>query len=223
VATSVLPLYDTPAWFLRAFVLIVSLGFPIALVMAWMLEVTPEGIKADVPTAGSKRMFAIAAVLAALALGWDFRGDLPPARAPAGQLRLAVLPLSNFSPDPDNAFYADGLHDDILTSLSRLHGVEVISRTSMQTFKGSTLTLSEIAAKLGATQVLEGSVRRETDRVRLTVQLIAACLRIWNDESLALQLTPQVRAPGADPTVRAVHRARGAIPGRPEAIRRCAR
>lgn len=101
-------------------------------------------------------------------------GSAPATLATVDHPRLAVLPLANFSPDPDNAFFTDGLHDDILTALSRLKGVDVISRTTMQTFRDSRNTLSEIAAKLGATHVLEGSVRRDELRVRLTVQLIDA-------------------------------------------------
>ena len=172
------PAFEAPAWALRVFLFVLMLGFPIALVLAWVFQMTPEGLRAEPAAVGNKRMYAAAGVIAALALGWYFRDALPSdghaAQAPARNPRLAVLPLSNFSPDPANAFFADGLHDDLLTSLSRMKGVEVISRTTMQTFRDSKLTLAEIAQKIGATQVLEGSVRRDATRVRLTVQLIDA-------------------------------------------------
>ena len=196
VAATVAPQMGLPEWAPRFITLIVLLGFPVALVLAWIYDVTPEGLKADPAPAGNKRVFAIAAVLAIAALGWYYRGDLPAVRDAEVTPRLAVLPLSNFSPDPANAFFADGLHDDMLTALSRMQGVEVISRTTMQTFKDSKKKLSEIAQEVGATQVLEGSVRRDGTRVRLTVQLIDARTddHIWAetyDRPLADALTLQ--------------------------------
>jgi TolB-like protein/tetratricopeptide (TPR) repeat protein len=173
VAATVAPQLQLPEWTPRFVTLIVMLGFPVALVLAWVFEVTPDGLRADPAPAGNKRMFTVAAVLVVLTLGWYYRGDLPVAGG-GDQPRLAVLPLSNFSPDPENAFFADGLHDDLLTALSRMQGVEVVSRTTMQTFKDSKKKLSDIAQEVGATQVLEGSVRRDATRVRLTVQLIDA-------------------------------------------------
>ncbi len=174
VAATVSPQLALPDWAPRLITLLVLLGFPVALVLAWVFDVTPEGIKADPAPVGNKRVFATAAVLAAFALGWFYRGDIAQVGGGDGQKRLAVLPLANFSPDPANAFFADGLHDDLLTALSRMNGVEVVSRTTMQTFKDSKKKLSEIAGEVGATQVLEGSVRRDGTRVRLTVQLIDA-------------------------------------------------
>ena len=173
-ASIAFPTFEAPAWALRVFIFVAMLGFPIALVIAWGFELTPAGIRVETAPAGNKRMLAIAGVLVALAIAWYFRAELPGVEQAPGQQRLAVLPFANFSPDPDNAFFTDGLHDDILTALSRLQGVEVISRTTMQTFRGSKLTLAEIAKRIGATHVLEGSVRRANDRVRLTVQLIDA-------------------------------------------------
>jgi TolB-like protein len=199
-ASIAFPLFEAPTWALRVFVFVVALGFPLALVIAWAVELTPEGLKLEPAPTGNKRMYAIAGVFATLALVWFYRADLftkqDAAPTVAQSPRLAVLPLSNFSPDPANAFFADGLHDDMLTALSRMQGVEVISRTTMQTFRDSKLTLAEIAAKIGATQVLEGSVRRDATRVRLTVQLIDARSddHIWAetyDRSLADALTLQ--------------------------------
>ena len=174
IASTVFPSFGIPEWALRFLTLALMLGFPIALVMAWVLEVTPDGVKVDASAGGNGRIYAIAGVLMLAALGWYYRGALPVGSAPDGKPRIAVLPLANFSPDPANAFFADGLHDDMLTALSRLKGVDVISRTTMDTFRDSKLTLAEIAAKIGATHVIEGSVRRDDVRVRLTVQLIDA-------------------------------------------------
>lgn len=197
-ASIAFPTFEAPAWALRVFIFVVLLGFPVALVLAWTLEVTPDGVRVDKAPVGNARMYSIVGALALLAVGWYFKGapawrEDPAATAAApdapggspgatvggagapvagGVRRLAVLPLANFSPDPNNAFFADGLHDDMLTALSRLQGVEVISRTTMQTFKGSTKKLAEIADEISATHVIEGSVRRDATRVRLTVQLI---------------------------------------------------
>ncbi len=183
VAATVTPQLQLPDWAPRLITLLLMLGFPIALLIAWFLEHTPEGMKVEPVTAGNRRMLIVAAALAALALGWYFRIGQPgpvntaqqpdePAGAP--RVRLAVLPFANFSPDPANGFFADGLHDDLLTALSRVRDVDVISRTTMHTFKGSPLTLVEIAQKVSATHAIEGSVRREGEQVRLTVQLIDA-------------------------------------------------
>jgi TolB-like protein len=221
VASTIAPQLSLPEWAPRFITLLVLLGFPIALVLAWIFDKTPEGLKVEPAAVGNKRMFAIAGVLAVLALGWYFRASLPgstPASAPAppaSHPRLAVLPLANFSPDPDNAFFADGLHDDMLTALSRLEGVDLISRTTMQTFRGSPLTLSEIAQKIGATHVIEGSVRRDDLRVRLTVQLIDAYTddHLWAetfDRPLAEALTLQSTVANAIATTLKVAIAGGA-------------
>ncbi|HSM11083.1 MAG TPA: CDC27 family protein [Lysobacter sp.] len=193
-AETVLPAFDVPGWVLRAIIILLALGFIPALIFSWVFELTPDGLKRDaevdpqqsISGQTAQRMdrliFVGLAVLIAL-VAWDrlSRDPVPtvaPAREAPGadpaavQLRLAVLPLANFSPDPDNAFFADGLHDDLLTALSRLKGMEVISRTTMQTFKGSSQKLAEIASELGATHVIEGSVRRDASQVRLTIQLI---------------------------------------------------
>jgi len=191
VAETVLPIFHTPDWVLQALVVILALAFIPALVFSWVFELTPEGIKRDAEVDKSQsvapqtaqrmdRLIIVGLVLVVAIVVADrmTRGpaEIVAAADSAAQTtpspRLAVLPLANFSPDPDNAFFADGLHDDLLTALSRLQGVEVISRTTMQTFRDSDQTVSEIAAGIGATHVIEGSVRRDDSAVRLTVQLI---------------------------------------------------
>lgn len=193
-AETVLPAFDVPAWVLRAIIIVLALGFIPALIFSWVFELTPDGLKRDAEVDPQQsisgqtaqrmdRLILVGLVVLIALVAWDrlSRDPAPmvtpvvegPGADPAAvQLRLAVLPLANFSPDPDNAFFADGLHDDLLTALSRLKGVEVISRTTMQTFKGSSQKLAEIASELGATHVIEGSVRRDASQVRLTIQLI---------------------------------------------------
>ena len=193
-AETVLPAFDVPAWVLRAIIIVLALGLIPALIFSWVFELTPDGLKRDAEVDPQQsiggqtaqrmdRLILVGLVVLIALVAWDrLSRDPAPTMAPAeavsgadpvaAQLRLAVLPLANFSPDPANAFFADGLHDDLLTALSRLKGVEVISRTTMQTFKGSSQKLAEIASELGATHVIEGSVRRDASQVRLTIQLI---------------------------------------------------
>ena len=193
IAETLLPAFDVPGWVLRALIILLALAFVPALIFSWVFELTPDGLKRDsevdpsqsITSRTAERMDRLIlvglALLIALVVGdWLTRDRAPEvpgqasvaATATAATPRLAVLPLANFSPDPDNAFFADGLHDDLLTSLSRLSGVEVISRTTMQSFRGSTQKLADIARELQATHVIEGSVRRDAATVRLNIQLI---------------------------------------------------
>ncbi|MEO8161705.1 MAG: hypothetical protein ABI588_09820, partial [Arenimonas sp.] len=197
------PAFDAPPWLLRVCILFALLGFPITLVMTWVFDATPEGVKLDADVAGSKRIFAAAAVLALLALGWYFKGQpsfrkdevarpaaaaaTKPAAVPAKaaeakpELGVAVLPFTNFSPDPDNAFFAAGVFDEVLTRVSRISGLKVISRTSMERIASEKLEVPQIGRRLGVSHVLEGSVQRDKDKVRITVQLIEAATdrHVW--------------------------------------------
>jgi len=174
VATSLLPLYNTPAWFLRAFVLIVMLGFPVALVLTWMLEVTPEGIQADVSRTGSKRVLAVALVLTALAIGWYWQGQHGAVVEGADAHSIAVLPFVNMSGDKENEYFSDGISEEILNSLAQMPELQVAARTSSFSFKGHQKEVPDIARELDVRMVLEGSVRKQGDRVRITAQLIDA-------------------------------------------------
>ncbi|CAN5323488.1 hypothetical protein BH11PSE14_BH11PSE14_05770 [soil metagenome] len=201
VAATILPQLNFPEWAPRLVTLLILLGLPITLVLAWMLEITPEGVRADRAMLGSKRIFAIAAILAAVALGWYFRAGptvgQPGVPAPKPSLAtgsaavpqvaarvdrgVAVLPFANFSPDPNNAFFASGIYDEVLTRVSRIDGLRVISRTSMEKIAGEKLEVPQIGRRLGVSHVLEGSVQRAGDKVRITVQLIEAATdkHIW--------------------------------------------
>jgi TolB-like protein/Tfp pilus assembly protein PilF len=184
------PTYEAPAWVMKVFVAIVALGFPFALVIAWAFEMTPEGMKRteDVsPTETipqwSRRKFAalilIIAVAAASLLGYQVFRTNPAtpsatAAADAPPKSIAVLPFENLSRDPDNAFFAEGVQDEILTRLAKVADLKVISRTSTQRFKSAPSDLREIARQLGVANILEGSVQKANDQVRVNVQLINA-------------------------------------------------
>ena len=191
VATSVLPLYDTPAWFLRAFVLVVLLGFPIALVLAWVFDVTPEGIKVDASRAGSKGIFATAVVLIALAVAWYFHREMGPESSsgdvvsqsgkadqpendsgPISNKSIAVMPLVNESDDKDQQYFSDGLSESLITALSQFTGLKVIGRNSSFRFRNSRDDSATIGRKLGVAHLLEGSVQRAGDQVRIRAELV---------------------------------------------------
>ncbi|MGD8698752.1 MAG: FlgO family outer membrane protein [Gemmatimonadales bacterium] len=162
-------------------VVLTILGFPIALVLAWALEMTPEGIRVT-PSAepavgvGAKEAEPTAAgdqtssgILA------TERRDSPSKPHPTDDRPcVVVLPFANLSGDPENEFFSDGVTEDIMARLAGIRGLRVISRTTAMTYKGSQRNLPQIAAELGAQAVVEGTVRRSADRVRVTAQLIAA-------------------------------------------------
>jgi TolB-like protein len=187
VGTSVLPIYGTPEWFLRAFVLVLLLGFPVALVMAWLLEVTPEGVKVDSSKTGNKWIFAIAAVLAALAIGWYFRGSMTgtqsAAPAASGPPSVAVLPFENLSGDPTQDYFSDGMTEELLNALAKIPGLEVAARTSVFQYKGKGGDVREIGKKLGVQYLIEGSVRRDGQEIRITAQMIRTAdgFHLWSE------------------------------------------
>jgi TolB-like protein len=180
------PAFNAPAWTLRLFILFALLGFPVALVMAWMLVLTPHGVKFDPATRGTKRLVGASLVLAVLALGWYVR-DLPAIRendavsaasnAPAAlahDASIAVLPFVNMSSDKEQDFFSDGLSEELLNLLAQVPQLRVIARTSSFSFKGKNVDVATIARALNVAHVLEGSVRKSGDTLRITVQLIRA-------------------------------------------------
>jgi TolB-like protein/Tfp pilus assembly protein PilF len=186
VATQVFPFFEIPNWAVRLSVLAIVIGFPIALVIAWAFELTPEGLKrtetADaVPQPRPRRHAWIFVVVAAglLSLALFFLGRYTASRQqPTGSAPLArsiaVLPFENRSEDKANSYLADGIQDEILTRLAKIDDLKVISRTSTQRYKSSPENLAEIAKQLSVAYVLEGSVQKVGDRVRVNVQLINA-------------------------------------------------
>ncbi len=173
VADVALPAFDAPAWALRVIMLLLALGFPLALVLAWALEVTPEGIKATPGNVGNKRIATTAGVLVALALGWYFLGQ-PVVRQQqlAAERSIAVLPFLNLSGDKANEYFSDGLAETTLDMLAQVKDLKVIARTSSFAFKGKQADMREIGKALDAAHLLEGSVQQAGDTVRITAQLI---------------------------------------------------
>jgi TolB-like protein/Tfp pilus assembly protein PilF len=153
----VFPVFDIPNWVVRLIVLLIVIGFAIVLVLAWVYELTPEGIKRtkDVDLAKSVTRVAVTP-------------ELP-------EKSIAVLPFENRSEEKANAFFADGVQDEILTDLARIADLRVISRTSVMQYKsGIARNLREIGQQLGVAHVVEGSVQRSANRVRVNAQLIDA-------------------------------------------------
>ena len=187
----VLPVFDVPNWTIRLIVVLIVIGLPVALVLAWVFEITPEGIKrtemADrMPAAAQRKKHAwiyvvILGAIVSITLFFLGRysaisGAPRHGEAATGipEKSIAVLPFDNLSRDPDNAYFAEGVQDEILTRLAKVADLKVISRTSTQHFKSVPENLPQIAKQLGVANILEGSVQKVKDQVRVNVQLINA-------------------------------------------------
>jgi TolB-like protein/Tfp pilus assembly protein PilF len=204
VADILLEAFEAPAWTLRFIIIALAIGFPVALFFAWAFELTPEGIKREhevdrtasiTPTTGKKLNNAIV-VLLVLAVAWLLydkfsTGTQPAAPATAhnepaqnavsnaptpsvSRQSIAVLPFDNRSREEDDAFFVEGIHDDLLTNLARIGSLKVISRTSVGKYLNTEKTIPEIAAELGVATIMEGAVQRSGNTVRINVQLIDA-------------------------------------------------
>jgi len=210
VADLVLENIAAPDWVMQVFMLAVLAGFPLVLIFAWAFELTPEGVKREkdvvraesvTPQTGRKLDRIIIGFLAVAVVfllldrirGMDREATQPTAaQAPAteamqGEARdrsIAVLPLANRSASPEDAFFAEGIHDELLTRLSRISALRVISRTSVMAYAGTTKRIAEIGRELGVATLLEGGVQRAGNRVRINVQLIDA----GSDEHLWAQV-----------------------------------
>jgi len=187
IASQIFPFFEIPNWGVRLVVLVLILGFPIALILAWAFELTPEGIKRteDVDLSksirrktGRKLDFLIIGVLLLVITALLFQRFHPKVSSAvfsSPEKSIAVLPFENFSEDKAFAFFADGVQDEILTDLAKIADLKVISRTSVMQYKsGSSRNLQEIAHALKVAHVLEGSVQRSGNRVRVSAQLIDA-------------------------------------------------
>jgi TolB-like protein/Flp pilus assembly protein TadD len=184
IGSAVFPAWELPNWTFRLVVVLLLIGFPISLILAWAYDVTPQGIQAtpttSAPGAHRRRnliMLIATGVLVSAAAGFFL---LPRASARKIDKSIAVLPFENLSEEKENAFFADGIQDDILTNLSQIGDLKVISRTSVMSYRGKAPNIREIGKTLGVSTIVEGSVRREGNRVRVNVQLINAT----NDEHL---------------------------------------
>jgi TolB-like protein len=200
ISSTVLPTFHAPEWVVQTLVVLVALGFPIALVLAWAFELTPEGIKRaeDVAPGESitrktgRKLVGITVVLAVVATGlfaFQFLRGRPattpgpgapvasfasPALLLIPEKSIAVLPFENLSSDKENAYFADGIQDEILTRLSKVAALKVISRTSTQKYKSAPDNLREVGKQLGVANLLEGSVQKIGNAAHINVQLIRA-------------------------------------------------
>src|SRR5438477_7323664 len=186
-ASIFLPAFNAPQWAMQIVILILVVGFPIALVFSWAFEITPEGIvrESEVQTDESithhtgRKIVALTIVLGVVATGlliFQFvraRSTSPSASSMTNK-SIAVLPFDNLSGDPQNAYFSEGVQDEILTRLAKIAELKVISRTSTQRFKSAPNDLRQIAQQLGVANILEGSVQKANDQVRVNVQLINA-------------------------------------------------
>ncbi|HJX25823.1 MAG TPA: hypothetical protein VJ252_06680, partial [Chthoniobacterales bacterium] len=198
-ASILLPTFEAPAWVMKVLVLVIIFGFPVALILSWAFEITPEGIKLEseiepnksIARRTGRKIVALTIALAVVAAGL-FVYQLVrsksetsglPTSATIPNKSIAVLPFDNLSRDPDNAYFCEGVQDEILTRLAKVADLKVISRTSTQHFKSTPDNLPQIAKQLGVAHILEGSVQKASDQVRVNVQLINALTdaHLWAD------------------------------------------
>jgi len=198
--------FQAPAWIMKVVVSVIVLGFPVALVLAWAFEITPKGIKweKDVKPGKSigrqtgRKLVGVTVMLGAIAAGLfvfrllrpqpetDVANELEHtigSHLPIAEKSIAVLPFENLSDDKSNAYFADGIQDEILTKLARVADLKVISRTSTARYKSKPQDLKTVSQQLGVAHILEGSVQRAADKVRVNVQLIdaRADAHLWAD------------------------------------------
>ncbi len=199
VATQVFPFLEISNWAIRLVIFVTALGFPVALIIAWAFELTPEGVKrteaADAARQHSRGRvwIAVVVVAATLSLGLFFLGrytagtSMPrssePATASNPQKSIAVLPLVNTSGDPSNEYFSDGLSEELIAVLAKIPDLKVIGRSSSFLFKGKSDDSKMIGEKLGVANLIEGSVRKQGDRVRIVAELINAHdgRSLWSD------------------------------------------
>ena len=204
VASIALPTFGAPPWALRVFILVLMLGFPIAVVMAWVFDVSADGLKRDDAPIGNKRVYAAALALGLLAVAWYFVGtpavregrskaDTVGTAVPAGSQpttaaappdkSIAVLAFTDLSPTKDQEYFSDGISEEILNALVKVKELRVAGRTSSFHYKGRNEDLRAIGRALGVAYIVEGSVRKQGDRVRITAQLIRSAdgFHLWSE------------------------------------------
>ncbi len=182
----VFPVFDVPNWIVRLIVVLIVIGFPIALIFAWAFEITPEGVKrseeADaMPSSArptNRTWIYIVVVGAAISLSLFFLGRYTAGTRPTSsgdRKSIAVLPFASLSQDKNDAYFADGVQDQILTNLAKVSDLKVISHTSVRQYKtGAERNMREIGRQLGVAYIMEGSVQRARDRLRINATLIDA-------------------------------------------------
>src|SRR5438105_4620949 len=206
-ASILLPAFEAPAWAIKVLLVALALGFPLAIIFAWAFEITPEGIKREkdvdrhqsIAHHTGRKLIGITVALAVTAAGlfafqllrprsqpaahgWTttFAASLVPAAAAISDKSIAVLPFDSLSDDKANAYFTEGIQDEILTKLSKIADLKVISRTSTQKYKSTPDNLRDVGKELGVANLLEGSVQKIANAVHVNVQLI----RVATDEHL---------------------------------------
>jgi TolB-like protein/cytochrome c-type biogenesis protein CcmH/NrfG len=192
--SQVFPVFDVPNAIIRLIVILMIAGLPVALVLAWMFEITPEGIKrtatADAMPASAKPKkyvwLYVVVIGAALSIGLFFLGrySAPLTASPArtSNKSIAVLPFSDLSPNHDQESFSDGMAEEILNALAHIKGLKVVGRASSFFYKGKNISLKQIGSELGVANIVEGSVRKQGDQVRITSALTRASdgLQLWS-------------------------------------------
>ncbi len=183
-----LPTFGAPEWFFKVYVILVLAGFILSIIIAWVFEVTPDGVKLErdidrssyKPAASGGSNYAIIGLLV-VALGvsitfniTDIGNDAVDTTETAAHNSIAVLPFTSRSTNEENQFFTDGIHEDILTRLAEIKSLRVISRTSVNEYRDTGRNLRAIADNLGVSTIVEGAVQRSGDDVRISVQLIDA-------------------------------------------------
>jgi TolB-like protein/Flp pilus assembly protein TadD len=198
-ASILFPTFEAPTWVMKVFVVVILFGFPVALVFSWAFEITPEGIKREsevtpdqsITAHTGRKIVGITVVVAVIAAGLMIFQFLRPTAAtksangsaasgPVSEKSIAVLPFDNLSDEKSNAYFAEGIQDEILTRLSKIAALKVISRSSTQKYKSAPDNLREVGRQLGVANLLEGSVQKIANAVHVNVQLI----RVATDEHL---------------------------------------
>jgi TolB-like protein/Tfp pilus assembly protein PilF len=201
-ASILFPTFEAPAWVMKVFVSLLVLGFPVALVFSWAFEITPEGIKRESEVEPNKSIsrhtgrkivaltIGLAVVAAGLLTFQLLRGtshqksaNQPGDARGMSEKSIAVLPLVNTSGDPGNDYFSDGLSEELIAVLAKISGLKIIGRSSSFFFKGKSYDSRAIGEKLGVANLLEGSVRRQGDRVRIVAELINAAdgRAVWSE------------------------------------------
>jgi TolB-like protein/Tfp pilus assembly protein PilF len=175
MASATFPAWELPNWTLRLVIALLLIGFPIALILAWAYDITAQGIQAT-PTTGVHRrrnliLLIVTGVIVSAAAGFFL---LPRAVWHEVDKSVAVLPFQNLSSDPENAYFADGIQAEVLTRLAKIADLKVISRASTQQYQSEPGNLVEIAKQLGVANILEGTVQKAADQVRVNVHLVNA-------------------------------------------------
>jgi adenylate cyclase len=194
IATQLFPVFEIPNWGARMVVIVVLLGFPVALVLAWAYELTPEGLqrtdeaRPQEPIArrsGSKLYFVIIGVLLAVIAVMAIRNYWPAAGGPndVAQKSIAILPFIDLSQTKEQDYFSDGITEQIINSLAHVHGLLVVARTTAFSFKNKDMDVREVGRQLHVSHMLEGSVNRGTDKVRVVARLIdvANGFHLWSE------------------------------------------